>query len=463
MPEALVTEDLWHEASRWVESNLGLHMTARQWPDLQRGMAAAAHRLGLADGAACARLVLTGGVGPEEQQVIAQCLTIGETYFFRDPGVFDAIATHVLRPLIAQRRATTRHLRVWSAGCATGQEAYSLAMLLASLIPDWPEWNIFILGTDINTAALAAARTGSYGRWSVRAALPAHALAFLRRDRQGNVRVDERLRRLVHFSPLNLAGEDYPSMAGRTADMDLVLCRNVLIYFSRQRVGKVLERLGRCLADQGWLVTGSVELPQLPPPGLARTGSGPFAALRRSGGDRPALAVPSPARAAGVIPPQQVPPSGSPPPPARPPLADAGAREAPPVEPSETLAAQARALADAGDLESAEDLCRRAIAQDKLNAEWTYLLASILLERGREPAAIAALERTLYLHQDHVLARFSLGTLALRQQNVAEARRHLSHALARLAGRPAGEVLQGSGGLTVRELQEAILLVGKDS
>jgi chemotaxis protein methyltransferase CheR len=268
----------WGEVARRIEGTLGLHFGPGKQGDLQRGFAAAAQRLGFASAADCVARVLAGALDAQLQQALVESLAVGETYFFRDPALFDALAREVLQPLVAARRQGTRHLRLWSAGCASGEEAYSLAMLVAGLLPDWRAWNLSILGTDIDGVALAKARGATYGSWSMRVDMPPQARRFLLPAGEGRWQVDPELARRVHFAPLNLAREDWP--AGVSA-MDLVLCRNVLIYFSEARARAALGRLGRALTDDGWLVTGTVDVPAGDLPGLTRARAGTMPALRR--------------------------------------------------------------------------------------------------------------------------------------------------------------------------------------
>jgi chemotaxis protein methyltransferase CheR len=430
------------ELARWVEARLGLHYPSHLWPALHRGVEAAARRLGLPDAEACAQRALAGALGDEGQAVLMECLAVGETYFFRDPELFEQLARLVLMPIITERRAGSRHLRLWSAGCSTGEEAYSLAMLAASLLPDWRDWNISVLGTDLNGTALRRARGGAYGDWSLRHPMPARYRAFLQQGRDGKHHVCPELRRRVRFEALNLAGAAYPSAVTGTIGMDLVLCRNVLIYFERERIRTVLGRLGGALSDAGWLVPGSVELPAAPIAGLSVVRKDGLFALRRS------AAVPEAVVAPAATPALCAPALRAPASPAIVPLQ--------PGRAGPDLLQQARARADAGDLEGAEQSCRDAVAQDKLDEDCTYLLASILAERGATGEAMGLLQRTLYLAPEHLLARFLLGSLALRLGQRDVGRRHLSHALARLADVAAEEVVQGSGGLTARELEEAI-------
>lgn len=435
----------WHAVSRRLEADTGLHFATSQWPDMRRGLALAASRLGLADDAACAAQLLAHALDAGQREVLAQCLTIGETYFFRDPDLFDAIGREVLLPLIDTRRAGTRHLRLWSAGCASGEEAYSLAMLLATLLPDWREWNITLLATDLNAAALAKAKAGIYGRWSLRGGIPAAARAFLRPLAGGRHEVDAGLRRMVRFEPLNLVRDLYPSTGTGTAAMDLVICRNVLIYFEAARAQEVLRRLGTCLAGGGWLVTGSVELPARGVAGLQRHRLGELTALRSAVPVSPPVRARAPSAVKTAVPAQATRPASTTPPPVAP----------PPVPANVPTPQSVQRLADAGELPAAEAQCRQAMGNDKLDAQWPWLLASILAEQGREPEAIRALQRTLYLDPGHVLARFTLGSLQLRV-GTRSARKHLSVVLAQLQARAPEEVIQGSGGLSARELQSLI-------
>jgi chemotaxis protein methyltransferase CheR len=467
MREPLPSTDadaLWCAAGRWVEAELGLHYPRRLWPDLVRGLETAARRLDLPDAASCAQRALTYGLGARQKQVLAECLTIGETYFFRDPQLFERLAAQVLQPLIAARAGGTRELRLWSAGCASGEEPYSLAMLVAGLLPDWRQWKISILATDINPAALQKGRAAAYGAWSFRGELPASTRPFFREGADGRQHVDPALRRLVRFAPLNLASNDYPSVQTMTSGMDLILCRNVLIYFEVARVTAVLGRLGRALAHDGWLVTGSAELPRGGIEGLRVVHADGLFGLRRADPHAAARPTEAPAPARSPVEPmlpvlRSLP--HAPPVPRAPASSPAPAATTGPAdEPDDELLQRARGLADSGDLVGAERLCRKAVDRDKLDPGATYLLASILLEAGEREQAAVALQRTLYLDPDHLLAGFALGSLTLRHGQEQAGRRHLARALAQLARLPAEEVLEGSGGLTARGLEGAIRRAG---
>ena len=428
------------QASRWIETELGLHFPPAQWADLQRRLARVAQRLGYDDANACIEDLVARRPSPAERQALAEFLAVGETYFFRDQALFEQLGQQVLRPLIAARRGASRTLRLWSAGCSTGEEAWSLAMLVAGLLPDWRDWEVSILATDLNTAALEKARAGDYGAWSLRGAFPAAAVPYLVPAGSGRYQVTSDIRALVRFAPLNLAvaGE----VAAIARGMDLILCRNVLMYFEPTRRGCVLQRLGRALADGGWLVTNPVEIPSSGSDGLALAMFPGLVALRRNA--RVATAAPQLRTPVPPLPGSGLAAFGAAVPPAPAGREQAGAGPDPRVQP------------EAPPFDDAEARCRDAIEQDKLNPEWTYRLSCILSERGDLDGSIAALQRTLYLAPDHVLARFALGSLAARRGEQTASRRHFLLALARLDQYGPDAVIEGSGGLTARELAGVI-------
>ena len=179
-------------------------------------------------------------------------LTVGETYFFRDTGQMEFIR-HDIVPEISARRGPGHLIRVWSAGCATGEEPYSLAMLFTEA--GLAEW-VHILGTDISRRSLERAENAHYGEWSLRGDGAKVARNYLRHE--GNrYHVDPKIRSRVQFEYLNLALDVYPSSITGTRDLDLILCRNVLIYFDRETIASVARRFHDALAPGGWIVTAA--------------------------------------------------------------------------------------------------------------------------------------------------------------------------------------------------------------
>jgi chemotaxis protein methyltransferase CheR len=203
------------------------------------------------------RLLLANSRPNSALDALIAKVTVGETYFFRNRPQFEALARHIL-PNLIERRKETRTLRVWSAGCASGEEPYSLAILLQRLLPDIARWSVLILATDINPRALEQARRASYGAWSFREVVPdIQANYFMPRGRE--LEVTPRIREAVTIAYLNLVEDVYPSLLTNTNAMDLILCRNVLMYFRQETIRRVVGRLHEALAPGGWLVVGHAE------------------------------------------------------------------------------------------------------------------------------------------------------------------------------------------------------------
>lgn len=160
------------ELARLIAAETGLHFGPERQADLERGLHAAARTFGLSD-TACAERLLAAPPSKATFDVLVQQLTVGETYFFRDRQSFENLAREILPALVAARRADgQRRLRIWSAGCCTGEEAYSVAILLTQVLPDWQDWQLTVLGTDINGRFLQQAAAGVFSAWSFREAPP---------------------------------------------------------------------------------------------------------------------------------------------------------------------------------------------------------------------------------------------------------------------------------------------------
>jgi chemotaxis protein methyltransferase CheR len=197
--------------------------------------------------------ILVMGKEPSLSQNVVEALLNNETYFFRDRTPFDVLARHAL-PELAKLRDKSRRLRIWSAGCSTGQEAYSLAMLFADEPEKWLGWTIDILGTDVSTSCVDRARAGIYSQFEVQRGLGINQMIKWFEECEGGWRAVESLRKPLRFQVHNLL-EPPPHPGG----FDIVLCRNVLLYLSPDRKALAFERLAASLAEDGWLMLGAGE------------------------------------------------------------------------------------------------------------------------------------------------------------------------------------------------------------
>ena len=426
------TEPLLAAAAAAAESHLGLRSAPRQREDLERALRAlAAERLSDAAGDEALMRALHS---PDGLLGLARHLTVGESYFLREREGLDLWCRQMLPALLqARSRDGDRSLQLWSAGCATGEEPYSLAMLLEDAVADLGRWAVELLATDVNPGFLATAEQGRYREWSFRGVAEPVRGRWFRRDAEGGWQIDERLRGRVRFSSLNLVDETWPAPFGAPGAMDLILCRNVLMYLAPPHAVRVVARLRDRLAEGGCLLVGIAEssLPLFDG----------FTALRRGG-----LVMFRKAAGHEAEPPQSVPlPRGR-----------ARRRQA------TVAAAPPRSVKP--DREPRGDALRAvesAIEKNPTDAALRYRHAGILIELGRHAEAAEALRRAIFLAPDMALAHFALGMLVRDTGEARSARRHLDNAATILERLRPDELLADGGGLTVGELA-AIVRASRD-
>ncbi|HZZ41420.1 MAG TPA: CheR family methyltransferase [Tepidisphaeraceae bacterium] len=418
---------------------LGLNFPPSRWPELSRGIQEAAEELGFTDAGEYAHALLSSPLTTKETDALAAHLTVAETYFFRDEGSFDALANLII-PSIANAMSGKGKgcFRIWCAACCTGEEPYSIAILLREMIPNLNDWDLTLLATDINPCALRAAEAGIFGKWSFRNTPDRLKNKYFRPAPDGRYQVIPEIKRLVRFAKLNLAEEGYPSPANNTTAMDLILCRNVLIYFEASQARGVVERLYRAQADGGWLLVSPAELPYV--------STSPYAMVNRPG----AILCHKTREAHAAIVSHT--------------LCDkADVRTMPmPSEPlnlTVDLGVLVQSLADQGDLPGALAHCDEWLMTNKLDAPAHYLRAIILQEQGSIEEASRSLRRALYLDPHLVLAHFALSHISRSRGLIAEAEKHLGTARCLAARIPASELLPQSGGVTAGRLSEMISLM----
>lgn len=500
MPRTLSDQQL-SCLSEYVTSWLGLHFPQKRWRDLERNICHAALELGFEDTDACIEQLVSGRLGKGREEVLASHLTIGETYFFREQKSFDILENHILPDLIASRRGRDQRLRIWSAGCSTGEEPYSLAILLSRLIPDLRDWQITILATDINVRSLGKAVKGIYSDWSFRGVPQWLTQRYFTKTADGRYALSHDIRRMVTFSILNLAEDSYPSLSTNTNAMDIIFCRNVLMYFESKQQQKVIQGFQRSVLDTGWVVVSPCETSPVFS-ACFETVMFPGAAFYKSNerSKKPHSSVPvAPPGVADTrltAPRVQLPtPQPSPPTPAPPSVPDTVKAAAPRSRPTsyeealilyrqgnyekaasmlselmtqsemrtgaktvfgKAVTLMAQVQANRGEIALALEWVDKAIAVDKLNAELYYLRATIYQELGEIPNSIASLKQAIYLDQTFVMAHFALGTLTLKNGRPGEAGKHFENALSLLEARPADDPVPGAEGITTGRLSEII-------
>lgn len=384
-----------------------------------------------------AQLAEDSAAGRRERELLTVQFTTGESHFFRDNGQFDLLAATILPELI-ERRAAQRTLRLWSAGCATGEEAYSLAMLVDEFAPRLAAWDLLVLGTDINSAALEKARRGEYGEWSFRTLDEARRRRFFHR-RSKQWLIDSRLRDMVTFRSGDLIRDPFPDPKAGLAEFDLILCRNVFIYLDAQAVARITAKFAGTLADGGYLVTGHSELfghntaplrvRMFPQSAVFQK---PAAWASEIGLGESLANVPVPAVAA-IAPAPRIARDA--------PRAEARAvpslSSAAPAEDCDRLMQSAWRCADRGMRAEAEQECRKAAAIAAFDPRPYYLLAQLAQERGDTTQAKILLNKAIYLDASFIAAYLELGELQAQAGEHERAQRMFETARSALSKLPA--------------------------
>jgi chemotaxis protein methyltransferase CheR len=253
--------------SRLIGERIGLDFPRRKWEMLQRVVNDLAAENSCSDPGQFLRDLLTSPLSESHLHELIVRLTIGETYFLRDKEVFSVLRNHILPDLMV-KRASERRLDLWCAASSTGEEPYSIAMLLDEKADQLKDWRINILASDLNPDVLEIARKGVYSNWSLRATSADKKARYFTRIGKNQFSLAPHLRRMVSFSQLNLATKEFvmPGFGGRLAD--IIFCRNVLIYFSAELKAQVIKRLTSLLQPGGWLFVAPSELGVVDDPDL---------------------------------------------------------------------------------------------------------------------------------------------------------------------------------------------------
>lgn len=484
--------------SRLVHECYGLDFPEKRRADLESGLRRAFMASTCHNFSDYYQLLLDPDAGTVHLQHLVNALTVGESHFFRNAGHFDALYNYVL-PRIVEQRRTLRTLRIWSAGCANGEEPYSIAIMLRELLPDVDDWAITIYASDVNTEALDRARKGVYRDWAFREERAKRCRARYFQNAGDGYELIPKIRQMVTFFQLNLAEEGYPLIENNTAFLDLIFCRNVTIYFPMKTTRLVVNRFYDCLVEGGWLFVGhsehslntyrrfqactypnavfyqrvrksetlSVDLAPLlplvnfvePPVAVALQDSSLLINLEAS------------ASVSVLIEEEGDPPFSLP-------EADLleMARELLDYGYSEqsrdillSMVAQnsdfcpavcallCRVYANLGDLEDADFWCQRAIQLDALDLDAYYVRALVLQHRGLIDAAIMMMKKVIYLDNNFILGHYGLADLYHSLQLMSQALKSLENARRLLVGHVDDDLVPASGGITIGSLRESII------
>ena len=459
-----------------IEQRLGLQYAGSSLAELEAIMTARMRELQCRSVDAYLKQLESDGSRHEELRELAAKLTIGETYFFRAPeqlSVFSAVAIPRLTG-----GDPARPIRILSAGCSTGEEPYTLAMILRELGPLAPV-EVSILAIDINPGALAKARRGNYSAWAMRATPPDCVEKYFRRERAQFV-LNESVQAMVRFDERNIACEDYQFWQPHR--FDIIFCRNVIMYLSARVVGEVIARFARALAPDGFLFLSHAE----PLRGISQAfhvqhaESAFYYVLRKPSGSptwpaprartvsprkdvvRPPMPLVSPKRVTA----EPAPPSFAAMNPAEKGASLSLGAALMKTEQYDEALATLEALAPAdrldpdvllltaiiqlerGQLDQAAALCSSLLALDGLNAAAHYLTALCHEHGGHRAAAIDSYRVGVYLDAAFAMPHLRLGLMFRRDGDRQSARRELQSASVLLAQEDPARVLLYGGGFS---------------
>lgn len=495
-----IPENLLSRLSRLVAERIGLNFPRQRWNDLERGICSVAREEGFSSPEAYLEKLFSSPLSKDQVELLARHLTIGETYFFREKNSFDYLIEQLIPRLIKERSGKEKSLKIWSAGCASGEEPYSIAIAVSRLIANLREWDVKILATDLNPEFLKRAERAEYKEWSFRTTPRWIRERYFEKKPDGFYALHPDIKNMVTFSYLNLAEDIYPSLLNGTNAMDVIFCRNVLMYFTTEKMNAVVGNFRRCLLDGGLLVVSPTETsPYIFSQFTSCNFDGAVfyrrdSRFRVKDEEKAEFAEPITATESGRL-------TGTPD------LYAETARSEPVVEiqsayqpagiekitekeqlpdesddafalyerglygetveklneqivhgkaDTQSLALLARSYANQGKLDEARHWCGKAIETDLLNPGLYYLLAIILQDSGELDQADISLKQTLYIEPDFILAHFALGMLACRQEKFKPAKKHFENAMNLLKRCGMADILPESEGITAGRLAEII-------
>ncbi len=404
-----------------------------------------------------------------EVRELLDLITVGETYFFRNKAQFNVLMRSVLPEIITRKMsAEDKSIRVWSAGCSRGDEPYSIAMAIKEVLPSNEEWTISILGTDINRKGLACAKEATYGEKDI-AHLPREYLDKYFTVQDCTYLLKSDVKGLAQFHYHNLVKD--PFAHEKMQRVDLLFCRNVVIYFDSQTTRQVIENLYNCLAPEGYLFLGHTETLWQVTDKFERVEFPQTFVYRKRSSVAPEGAI-SPFMALPDIKIEDLTRSMAPMPPSGSPLSDPSPRSfevegltsirspsnhpaAPGKNDRLAFLSQATLLANDAKYKEAADVLAKVIEADNLSVEAYYLLGVLSYKSGNLREAETHFRKVIYVNPDSILAYFNLGNIYLYQKKFREAAREFRNAIHLSEKRPKDEQITFCEDLTVEFLLRA--------
>lgn len=366
----------------------------------------------------------------EDRQMLSDLLTTGETFFMRDPGQMELIKRVILPEIIASKHVSKK-IRLWAPACSTGEEVYSLIILLEQVLPNVDGWDIDIVGSDINPNFIEQAKHAKYREWAFRGCSTEFKNTYFERVGDG-WRLIDRIRSRARFLVFDLASGTLPNFADHLFDVDFILCRNLFIYMNLDAISCITDKLSTCLRPGGVLMTAHGELHayrqsglriKIYPESLVYEKSDALASVDAIGFPKPPISQ--------VLPSDTVPSIQEH-------VVAAVAQKSIPE-----LLESAWYLADRARFNEALDIYREIWSRDSMLPELHYLHAVVSMEMGNFDRAKEDLRKTLYLDPHFIAAYLELITIQIQEDKKGLAAKTCEQALRSLEIIPADAVMPG--------------------
>lgn len=391
-------------------------------------------------------------------------ITVGETYFFRDKQQMHLLQMVLLPRIIkAKREDSSLTLRIWSAAVSSGEEIYTIAILLKEMLKDLHRWSIHLLGTDINMVALKKAKTGVYSKWSMRST-PDYFKNLYFTEKDNQFYLSSKIVDMVDFQYLNLNDNTYPSILNGTNSQDLIICRNVLIYFAKDSIERVMKKISSSLVEGGTLLLGASDPINIKGTNLEFNHN---EGMVFSNQQAPEKSIPPLPQTAKILPKKssaairksvsqldllRLLDKGS----WQEALALVSTEDTSTIPVSFLLGAKAKALANLGKLNEAVQFCEESLLLDSTNKDNYFTYALVLIELDRLTEAEAALRKVLFLDHKFVEAHFQLGLLLIKNKKIEAGLKSFHNALGIVISQDASLKVEGFKELNYGRFAEII-------
>ncbi|EKD30654.1 MAG: hypothetical protein ACD_77C00498G0002 [uncultured bacterium] len=478
-----------------VRNEIGLNFENNRLDDLERGIITALDEIKIENKSEfIENLSVASSIEPFFLKVLSSHLTVGETYFFRESPAMNFFVKKMMPEVINKAKQDNRAIKIWCAGCSSGEEAYSLAILINEHFPELPRSSFSILATDISSKAINKAISGKYTEWSFRET-PGNIKNKYFEQKDGFWNISPGIKRLVNFSYLNLAKESFSSQIASTNNIDIIFCRNVLMYLAPDKIKKAAENFYNSLTNDGWFVTSQVELndeyfslfekvyfengifyqknvekkktKSLPYKNyleqvLAKTNSGNIKSQRRASKniDREVksvyfsntLEVEVPLNSVSETDIDELYNSGR--------YSDCIklciSEMAKNEKNHKHLTILAKSYANTGHYKEAISVIDKIITEGLSDEDIFYLYGTILHELNEIGKAKEVFKKGLYINPDHLFSHLMMGNILNQEGKKSAANKHYSNVLKILEKWNSDEIVSGSGGLTKARLKNMV-------